>query len=512
MEARSRERRDFAKVRRTGIAAFAAVATLNLPGCGNAGKSTTAGCSLCGDMSDLTGIVLGNTGTQSQLQGWAVAAFEFDTGIARVGEIDANATYVLQQTRTAKPLTLALYSPQYLLQAVTSIPSPTDKTIRQFFYATSPTLPKLTSNGPVVTFETLDGITPHSEVASAQNDDGVPDGATKITGTATSALTDGPPAWIAPLKARMVAENPGDYAGLRGFGLDDGSTPPPDAHGMDPRLDPDIDGDGIINWLDYDDNGNKVFDVFDPDQNSDLVADMTPDGHNTDQWFTEGVESIGVKYEVIPTGTATAAAAYVTLSTKVRDGTQPASVEIRGATQLFDGAVTVDPKGNPAGTAWDRTLADDGANVGGAAGDGVYGRRLLLKQGVSPRSNETLFFKLVFGTSSPWAAEYPFTFPPLTMSAITANYDSTTRTVELAGNPFASVQDFVWIVNVFDSTTSTVIWSSAETQGTTRTLTIPDNVLTAGASYTYEVIAQTLDKVPTMPVMAIHTATSPLKP
>ena len=119
-----------------------------------------------------------------------------------------------------------------------------------------------------------------------------------------------------------------------------------------------------------------------------------------------------------------------------------------------------------------------------------------------------LFAQVTFGTGdSAFTVEYPWMFPNLTLSGITTSYDTASRVVTLSGDPFGSSnQTFVWSVTLTNSD-GLKIYESSATSGATRTITIPSNVLQSGQTYTYDAIAQTLDKVPGMPAAAVRSAT-----
>ena len=427
--------------------------------------------------------------------GWVLASFEFDTGIARVSELDAAGLYSLTNVRTDHVQTLALFSPDYILQGILSIPGSSDKAIYQYLNFQSPQLPNLVSNGPIITFANLNGLAIlTSKQVVASKGDGVPDGASKITGQGSS-LWDG---------AEVAASRPSAHS--RGLYFD-APTVDTNNDGIPNQFDPDINGDGIINWLDYDDNGNGIYDIFDPDQNGDLVNDLTPDGHNTDQWYKEGIEYLAVQYDLSPKSDNTTFQSTLTFVTKVRDDVTPIAVQVRGAPSLLNNAnyMTKDTQGNPNLQAWNRLLADDGQSEDGSAGDRIFGRKVILADGKAPRANEVVFIQLVFGTSdAPWYVEFPWTFPPVKPAQITAQYDNSTRTIQLVGNPFGSIQDFVWTANVIDSS-GKVVWTSPTTSGSNRQLAIPDNTLVSGSSYQYQVTAQSLDKVPGHPAFSIHS-------
>jgi hypothetical protein len=158
-------------------------------------------------------------------------------------------------------------------------------------------------------------------------------------------------------------------------------------------------------------------------------------------------------------------------------------------------------------TTWDFSLLDNGSNFDGAEGDLLYARKIQLAAGKTPRVNQVIFAQVTFGTGdSAFTLEYPWMFPSVSTGAITSSYNSATRVVTLAGDPFgASFQDFAWSVTLTNAD-GLKIYESAAISGATRTLTIPANILQSGATYTYDVVAQTRDKVPGMPAAAVRSA------
>jgi len=454
------------------------LAALALAGCGGAGDSESKACSLCGTMNDLRGSISSKTGSQAEMAAWVVAAFERDSGIARVSDIDSAGLYTLAHVRTDHPQTLALFTPEYILQGVLSVPDDNNnKIIHQFVQFTGAQVPKLISNGPIITFQSLDNMKVTKDVAADANSDGIPDGGKTI-----------------------------GAAALTGMALT-GLAPDTDLDGIGNDKDPDVNGDGIINWLDQDDNGNGILDVFDGDQNGDLVNDSSPQGHNTDQWFKEGVEYIAVQFELTPKDDGTGNETTLKFTTKVQDDVTPIAVQIRGAPTLLNAATYTakDAQGNDTTNTWNRQLMDDGVSEDGNPGDRVFAKKVTLANAAMPRAHETVFFELVFGSkAAPWYIDFPYTFPDLRPAAITSLYDANTRTVRLVGAPFGSIKDFIWIINLLNSSGSTV-WTSQAVSGITDQFVIPENFIQAGQTYKYEVIAQTLDKIPGFPSYAIHT-------
>jgi len=461
---------------------------LALSACGNTGQSSSEACSLCGVLNDLRGALSTKTGSQAQMSGWLVATFEHRSGIARVGEIDDAGIYNLSRVRTEKAQTMALFSPDFILQAVLSIPGTVDKTIKQFVSFRKGQIPRLVNNGPVLTFENLTGLTVQPFTAGAQAGDGTPDGAAKFTASSIK-LTDEPE--VTPQKTVSAP-----------LALLAGVTSPLDRNGIANNLSPDGDGDGLINWLDADDNGNGILDIFDLDQNGDLINDLTPAGQNTDQWFTAGIESLAVSFELTPKEDASSGnLTTMSFTTKIRNDVAPIAIQVRGASALFNAATVSgkDSAGNIVTQAWDGKLNDDGS------GQSVYSRTVNLANGAAPRAYQAVFIQLVFGKAeAPYYIEFPWIFPPIKVAAITAQYDANTKQVQLVGNPFGAVQDFVWSITVTNSKGATV-WTSKAIPGSTRQFAVQANVLDEAETYKFAVIAQSLDKVPGHAAYAIRS-------
>lgn len=448
--------------------------------CGSPGDKPKESCALCGTFNDIKGSIGNKSGSQAQMVGWVVAAFERDTGIARVSEIDNAGLFTLAGLRTDHAQTVAMMTPDYILQAVMSIPSGSDKAVQQFFYVQKPTLPKLINSGPIVTFQNFDGIKLSKELAADQNGDQIPDGAAHIQGIS---FTQNPTA------------NDTDLDGIPNF------------------RDPDIDGDGVINVIDPDDDGDGIRDAFDGDQNSDLLNDAARGGDNFDLYYKEGVEWIAVQHESKPKDDGSGTETTLKFTTKVRSDGTPNAVQIRGAPSLLNAATyyAPDASGQMSVQPWNRLLQDDGISEDSGAGDRLFAKKVILATGKSPRSYETIFFQLVFGTpEKPYYLEFPYIFPDVKTSTISAQYDANTRTVLLVGNPFGDVQDFIWIITVWDSK-GKAIWTSQSVAGTTRQFQVQENILVAGETYKYSVIAQTLDKIPGYPAYTIQSVKYDLK-
>lgn len=435
---------------------------LVVSGCGRSSSSGDEGDGpvFSGNMQNVTGTITSQSGTPAQMRSWAVALFERDSGVARASDADTSGILRWNKVSFDSIQTGVLLSPDYLVQSVMAMPSTKANTVKQFFQIGSTVLPQLVQKGAAMSFRTNTGINIQDQKSSDTDGDGSPDGVGSLGLTAASfALTDR------------------------------------DSDGFPNETDIDIDGDGLINSVDGDADGDGVLDVFDVDAN----ANDIPDSQETigSHYFNQGIEYFTVKYEQ---GTAANTLLFVV---KVRDGLSPTSVKIKGPSSLLDGSTAIEGSSG----AWDLTLVDDGANGDGAAKDLLYARKVQLGSGKTPRVNQMLFAQVTFGTGdSAFTIDYPWLFPNLSLSAITTSYDSSKREITLSGNPFGSdVQTFVWSVTLTNAS-GLKVYESSPLFGSTRTLTIPANIMQSGATYTYEAVAQTLDKIPGLPAMAVRSA------
>src|SRR5687768_13724548 len=83
--------------------------------CGGTGVSEEESCALCGPMSDLSGSITGQFGTQAQMQGWVLVLTEKSTGVSRVAEVNTSGLFSFRNARTTVDHTLSLLSPDYIL-------------------------------------------------------------------------------------------------------------------------------------------------------------------------------------------------------------------------------------------------------------------------------------------------------------------------------------------------------------------------------------------------------------
>ncbi len=443
------------------------LSALSLPlfttwGCGARSSDDDGGSGggFSGNMQNLSGTITSQSGTPAQMKSWAVALVERDSRVARVA--DADAAGILKWNKVSLDVlqTAILLSPDYLMQSVTSLPSTKPNKVRQYFQIGNIVLPQIVQKGAAVSFRTNSGITIADYETVDTDGDGSPDGV-------------------------------GSFGLVRQpLGLVDS-----DSDGLNNESDSDMDGDGLINSFDGDADGDNVLDVFDSDANANAIADAQETTGSS--YFSQGIDYFTVKYEQSPSSNT------LLFVLKVRDGLTPTEVKIKGPASLLEGSTAVEGSSG----VWDYTLVDDGENGDGAAKDLLYTRKVQLPAGKKPRVNQVVFAQVTYGTGDgAFTLDYPWLFPNLTLSTIATSYNASSRQITLTGDPFgAGVQTFVWSVTLTNSSGLKVYESSA-LPGTTRTLIIPQNIMQAGGAYSYEAVAQTLDKIPGLPAMAVRSA------
>ena len=423
------------------------------------------GTSFSSNMQNIFGTLTSQTGTPSQMRSWVVALVEAGSRVARTAAADVSGVLRWNKVSLDSTHTAVLLSPDYLLQSIMAMPSTKTNTVKQYFTIQKTLLPQLVQRGPAISFQTTSGITMQDLYAADSDADGNPNGvgAFGLTGD----------------QLRLV-------------------TVDTDSDGIPNDVDGDIDGDGLLNSFDNDDDGDGVDDIFDADANGNLVTDSQES--NGDSYYGQGIEYFAVRYEESPTANT------FLFVVKVRQGLTVESVKIKTASSLTDGSQAIEGGGGV--SAWDLSLLDDGANFDGSSGDLLFARKVQLAAGKTPRVNQVLFAQVTFGSGdSAFTVEYPWMFPNVDMGPISTSYNASTRVLTLSGDPFGSTQQaFVWSVTVSNSD-GLKIYESAAISGSTRTLTLPANILQSGENYTYEVVAQTRDKIPGMPAAAVRSST-----
>jgi hypothetical protein len=442
-----------------------------LSGCGSSSGSEESSSSSDGALygsTTVSGSISGQSGGQSRMSGWVVVLTERDTGISRVGEVNASGIFSIAGVRTSVPHGLTLLSPDYLVRGAFAVPSDTAAKVHTFFTINKSYLPRFIHRGYVVTPQSLDGISLTKDSVADSDGDGSPDGLSSL----------------------------GLVNGMSSVDLDqDGGVN---------DTDPDIDGDGLLNWFDADDDGDGLADVVDTDANGNLVVDTAESF--SDQNFRNGIEYFAVSVEVQPDGSSTKT--YLSLAAKIRKGVSPMSVQVRGPVALLNGSVIEATDSIPQ-AAWDKLLLDDGNSEDGFADDLIYARKVLLGTGKSPRPFQSVFLQLGFGDpSSPVFAEYPFTFPSVDLGALAFTWNSATRTVAKTGasDPFGDLTSYSWSISISNAD-GVKVYESALVAADTSSIVIPDRLLDSGSTYTFQAAAQLLDRIPGYPAFVVYSPT-----
>lgn len=415
-----------------------------------------------GNMQNIVGTLTSQTGTPTQMRSWVVAIVEATSRVARTAAADVAGVMRWNKVSLDATHTAVLLSPDYLLQSIMAMPSSKTNTVRQYFTIQSTLLPQIVQRGPAISFQTNTGITMQDLYAADTDADGNPNG-------------------------------------IGSLGLTSGAlTVDTDSDGIPNNTDGDIDGDGLLNAFDNDDDGDGINDVFDADANGNLVTDSQE--AIGDSYYTQGIEYFAVRYEQSPTANT------FFFMVKVNQGLTASAVKIKTVASLTDGSQAFDGSGGA--SSWDLSLLDDGVNFDGSAGDLLFARKVQLAANKAPRVNQVLLAQVTFGAGdTAFTLEYPWMFPNVEMASISTSYNTSTRTLTVAGDPFgAGSQDFMWIVKVNNSD-GLKIYESVAVPGTTRTLILPSNIMQSGQTYSYDVVAQTRDKIPGMPAAAVRSAT-----
>jgi hypothetical protein len=462
--------------------------------CGNEGTSPKSVASL-GPTSTVRGSIASQSGNQADMQGWVVALVDRDTEVTRIAEVDAAGLYTLKGVSPAAVYTILLLSPTYIVAAVLSHPGLAPNTVRQYFRIASPTLPRLIHKGPVITLQNEVGLQVQKDVGTDINGDGIPDGIANVIGIELNSPED----------SGVIRQSQFSLAGPPK------STVDFDKDGLRNISDPDIDGDGLANSFDSDDDGDGLLDIFDLDSDGDVIADSLQT--DNDLYFPQGVEWIMAKFEMTPED-AGGFKSSLSFFTKVRsDGVLPTSVGIHGAPHLLAGAnvEVISEDKTVIEQAWDRLLSDDGKSEDSAADDFLFAKKILLPAGRVPAFHQVVFFELAFGTGDEqWFMEFPYTFAPVTPKAITSSYEKFSGQIKLSGNPFGDIQDFLWTASVYDTESGLKIYTTEANTGGVRSVVLPTNILEEGKSYTYNVTAQVLDRVPGYVAYTINSKTQEL--
>ncbi len=434
--------------------------------CSNAGDAPSA-FSLLGQHKDISGVITGDTGSPSELEGWKLALVESDTRIARLASVEPSGSFTFRHVFTAKTFTLLLFSPTYVLQSVLSFTTSDASKVYQYFQITSDRLPRLIQKGSIISFQNDAGITFTNTTTTSTAGDGIPDGFANKLGlnSPNASLTDSTSSHLTSTEDAVLKNRVADL----------------DSDGVIDIIDPEVLGDGALN-------------VFNSSANGFVAANNV--------YFPQGLQWLLARYEITqPTSTSTAYAMTFFAQNRSTDPV-PEQIQILGAPTLLSGATVeaLNTNGQTETQTWDGLLKDDGLNYDGLSNDGLYARKVILANTTAPVANQVILFQLQFkDNADTWTEEYIYTFPKVTPATITTSYDATTRTITLAGDPFgSSIQNFQWSIALYLSVDGTLskVYSSPSIVGTTRTYTVPENTFESGKSYMYKATARSLDRIP----------------
>ena len=477
--------------KRLFLAVVCSLAPIYMVGCGSMGAG--GGDSAASDLGaavyqDVAGVIKSDTGSSTELVGWIIAFIERDSAIARTGTVDVLGNYRISSLAVNRPQTIALLNTSYHLEAVLSMVGTESNKIHQFFTITGATVPTLVHNGSVVTFVDPQSLSFTTDLASDANGNGIPDG---MDGT-----------------LRLAA------LGRSGLHLLDGSGSSINYNS------PDINGDGLINVLDPDANGNGILDIFDPDICGDGVENAATQVHFPgSQYFPEGFDwlAVQVTQQMLTQGIVST---LLQISVKIQPGIVPSAVRVEGASALLSGAksVAISATSGAQTTAdWDGTLADDGANQDGVAGDGLYGRLIALDGVKTPKANQLIFIVLETNENGVvMVRKYPYMFSAIKAGTITGSWVKATRTMTLGGTLFTNfatgtaITDFKWSLHLFNSS-NVEVFSSDPVPGTTNYYVVPASYLDTGATYTAYLAARSLAKIAGYPAWVLKSVTIPLQ-
>lgn len=399
------------------------------------------------------GIAAVQTGDEGTLNGWYALLLESSTSIGKVAKIDKTGVYKFTHVTSKGPFNLFILSPEMQLSSLVAGPGSETKKLRTTFMIETASLPKVIVKGLTSQFATTDGVSFQDQQIKDEDEDGIADGMKTL--------------------------------GL----LDDVDT---DSDGTLNSTDNDIDGDGLPNVFDPDDDGDGTIDVLDTDANGDGIEDSKQTAG--DAYFPQEITYFSSLYTVV-NESDTVDTATLTLKAKLGSGVSPSSVSLLAP----DSYSTQSKVG---GAAWDGTLLDDGKSNDGDSGDGIYGRVLTLADTSVVRPSQVIFLQLNFGTGDDkWSEEFPFMFPPISIQTLGVKYDRSTRTLTADGTPFGSQKSYTWSVTVYNSS-GIAVFNSDAIKGSVTDYVIPERVLEANKSYTADISAQLLDRIPGNPSCA----------
>lgn len=462
--------------------------------CGNAGEQIPTDSHSLGVFKNLTGTINSQGGGQDALAGWFIAIVEKNSAVSRVAQIDATGQFAFGHVYIEQAQTLILLSEDYIIRAVLTLPSETVLQVNQYFKLTSgTTLPHLIQRGSMITWQDTTNITIEGPAVLDNDGDQIPDGVSSQLGLS--------------------------------YGLNLSSDL--DGDRLDETTDLDIDGDGLLNPFDSNDDGDsttdgtvEIYDDFDDDKFGDNTLDLNQKIGDT--YFSRGFKWIMITYDLTPTDFNNPPAFVKTMNflAKLNDEYQvekPNTIHIRSYPNLpffLQGATTLDT-----GEAWNGLLKDDGLNEDGAAGDGLYARKILIDPTKRPISNQVIFFNIYY---KGWSEEFPFTFGPVNPSRLVPNpYNASTRTITFMQKgvdgknvnpyPFGNHTNFNWIVTVYevpsDGSSDRVVFTSPPLLGSDDTFVIPENVIdpSGAKTYRYKISAQSKERIRGYSTYRVHS-------
>lgn len=424
------------------------------------------------DTVTITGNLRGVTATVGEHAGWHLVFAERDSGVTRVATVSATGRYELKGAEPGAATTIVLLDTQMQLRAVLGFSGAAAQQIRQFFVLNI-RLPDLVQTGQSLQFSNHDDLVVTDDWARDSDGDGVADG-----------IADS--SKLQPTVATPLAANDNDGDGVAN------------------DTDPDVDGDGIINRFDSDIAGSGIPNALNRDANGNGIADSKE--AISEAHFSKGaVYFVPQIIQYLAAGGGVAETQMV-FHAKLRPEWQPDKVVILGSSKTFSGVTTLvrDPDANTEKEkVWDLSLADDGLNGDGSSADGLYGRKIILKNGL-PAAREVVFLRLQFG-SDPKQAHYldlPATLPTISSQHFSVTYSNNQFTLApgiavFRDNSGGTSNRFHAYGQLFDETvsprikvydTASVDASSLDPSANGINLPVKASAVTAG-SYTGYVVA-----------------------
>jgi hypothetical protein len=405
------------------------------------------GAAVATTKATVTGSLASLVGRQSDLEGWVVLLLERDAQIGRSAVVDAKGQFSLPSARLDRPQMLALLSPQYVLRSILTLPESGTTQFREFFSTSAAALPRVIQRGPILSFASLEGITPEGDL-----------------------IDSGP-----------LANAPAGALGKNGYGLADAG--PVAGNGLPRVFSPDVDGNGTI----------------------DLFEGGGAGGGAT---FAEGFEYVTAQLDVRYAADG-ARALELLLLARARGAAEHGGIVVHGPTALFAGA-TVAPGGEAwDGTLRDDGANDDGTAGDGIyarrvrlAGHDLPGafQALLFGLDMSPGNAD--------GAAEEWIAA--LTFPPFTLATLRAPEVSVTdATAKRLDAPFPGITTYDWVAAVYDGS-GALAYVSPVSSGDVDTVALPAAVLAGNVGGGVEMIASTQAGVGGIARIVVHGPRTPI--